>query len=195
MPKKRIGKVNRTTTETDISIVFEPDRPGQIEVDTTLPFLNHMLNLMAFHGGFSLQVTARGDIEVDYHHLIEDIGICLGQAIKGAAADGTGIRRYGSAKIPMDEALAEVVIDVSGRPYLVYRIRHRGDRLRDLPVSLFEDFFRALSNHAMLTLHILVHYGRDLHHIYEAVFKAFGIALSQALEVVSTQRPSTKGTL
>jgi imidazoleglycerol-phosphate dehydratase len=193
--KPRKAKVDRKTTETEVSLELNIDGSGIVDVDTTLPFLDHMLTLMAYHGGYDLKLRARGDIEVDYHHLIEDIGICLGEAIKNALAEKTGIRRFGFAKIPMDESLAEVVIDLSGRAYLVYKIRKREGRLRDLPVSLFEDFFRSLSTHAMMNLHINVPYGRDLHHIYEAVFKAFGRALKEAVEVVSKEVPSTKGTI
>ncbi len=196
MAKKtqRKAKIERKTTETDITVEINLDGSGTAEIDTPLGFINHMLELFAYHGGFDLRVSAEGDLHVDYHHLMEDLGICLGQAIHKALGDKKGIQRFGLGKVPMDEALAEVIIDISGRPYLVYKIKKRG-QMRDMPVSLFKDFFRALSVHSMMNLHIILHYGEDLHHIFEAVFKAFGRALSQATELTSTKVPSTKGTL
>ncbi len=196
MAKKvqRKAKVERKTTETEISVEINLDGQGSGEIDTPVGFVSHMLELFAYHGGFDLRVRAEGDLHVDYHHLMEDLGICLGQAIREALGQKRGIKRIGLSKVPMDEALAEVVIDLSGRPYLVYRIKKRG-LMKDMPVSLFKDFFRALSVHSMMNLHIILHYGEDLHHIFEAVFKAFGRALKEATEVVSTKVPSTKGTL
>ncbi|GBD98631.1 imidazoleglycerol-phosphate dehydratase [bacterium BMS3Abin07] len=190
-------KVKRKTAETDISIDLNLDGDGKYNVNTSIPFLDHMLSLFAMHGFFDLAVTAKGDTDVDYHHLMEDVGITLGDAINKALGEKSGIRRYGSALIPMDESLAEVVIDLSGRPFLVYRVKpHRGS-VRDLEVSLFEDFFRALANHAMMNLHIITRHGRDLHHIFEAVFKAFGRSLSPAVRIDKKRRgvPSTKGRL
>ncbi len=190
----RKAKIERKTTETDISVEINLDGTGTAEIDTPIGFINHMLELCAYHGGLDLKVRAYGDLQVDYHHLMEDLGICLGQAINKALGEKKGIRRFGFSKVPMDEALAEVVIDISGRPYLVYRIKKTGS-MKDMPVSLFKDFFRALSVHSMMNLHIILHYGEDLHHIFEAVFKAFGRALKEASEVVSVRIPSTKGTL
>jgi len=191
----RTAYLHRKTTETDIKIEINLDGEGKSKVDSSIPFLDHMLKLMAYHGRIDLILKAQGDIEIDYHHLIEDIGITLGEVIKKALKDKVGIRRYGFSKIPMDETLAEVVIDLSGRAYLVYKIKQKTGNIKDLPVCLFEDFFRALSNHAMINLHIILHYGRDLHHIYEAIFKAFGKALHEAAEIISDKLPSTKGTL
>lgn len=193
----RKSKVNRKTSETDVSIDLNLDGTGMFKIDTAIPFLDHMLQLFTMHGLFDLAVSARGDIEVDYHHLMEDIGITLGEAIVKAVGGKEGIQRYGSALIPMDESLAEVVIDLSGRPFLAYKVKAYKGAVRDLEVSLFEDFFRAVSNHAMMNLHIMVRHGRDLHHIYEAIFKAFGRSLSTAVTVDKKRKgvPSTKGTL
>jgi imidazoleglycerol-phosphate dehydratase len=196
MAKKttRKAKIERKTTETDISVEINLDGSGRAEIDTPIGFINHMLELCAYHGSLDLRVRAYGDLQVDYHHLMEDLGICIGQALNRALGDKKGIRRFGFAKVPMDESLAEVVIDISGRPYLLYRIKKRG-LMKDMPVSLFRDFFRALSVHAMMNLHIILHYGEDLHHIFEAVFKAFGRAIKEATEVVSGRVPSTNGTI
>ncbi|MFO0752549.1 MAG: imidazoleglycerol-phosphate dehydratase HisB [Thermodesulfovibrionales bacterium] len=194
---KRRATFERATKETDISVVIDLDGKGECEVNTSIPFLDHMLTLFSFHGLMDLTVRAKGDIEIDYHHLMEDLGITLGEAIRKAAGEKKGIRRYGNALIPMDESLAQVVLDLSGRPYLVYKVSPSAGTLRDLEVSLFEDFFRALSNHAMMNLHIIVHYGRDLHHIFEAIFKAFGRSLREAVSLDQRIRgvPTTKGKL
>lgn len=194
----RTAKIERRTKETDITIELGLDGKGETDIATSIPFLDHMLNLMSFHGLFDLTVRATGDIEIDYHHLMEDIGITLGETLKKALGEKKGIRRFGDATIPMDESLAQVVLDLSGRPYLVYGVKPRqGTLRRGLEISLFEDFFRALSNHAMMNLHIDVRYGRDLHHIFEAVFKAFGRALREAVSVDQKVRtvPTTKGAL
>ncbi|MFN3480322.1 MAG: imidazoleglycerol-phosphate dehydratase HisB, partial [Thermodesulfovibrionales bacterium] len=173
----RKAKLERKTKETDISIAINLDGKGKYNIATTIPFLDHMLSLFSFHGRIDLDVKAVGDTEIDYHHLMEDLGIALGDAFKDALGEKTGIKRYGSSMVPMDESLARVIIDLSGRPYLVYKVRPPRGSLRGLEISLFEDFFRALSNHAMINLHIIVEYGRDLHHIFEAIFKAFGRAM------------------
>ncbi len=188
-------KVTRKTKETDVTVELNLDGKGDYSIESSIPFFDHMLSLMAYHGRIDLSVKATGDLQVDYHHLVEDLGITLGDAISKALGGKQGIRRYGFSKVPMDESLAEVVIDLSGRPYLVYRGAPRKGSLKEMPVSLFEDFFRALSTQAMMNLHITVQYGRDLHHIYEAVFKAFGRALKEAVTVESKRIPSTKGTL
>jgi imidazoleglycerol-phosphate dehydratase len=193
----RTAKVQRKTKETDITLQINLDGKGQNDINTSIPFLDHMLNLLAFHGMMDLKIKAKGDIEVDYHHLMEDIGITLGDTIKNALGDKKGIKRYGTASIPMDESLATVIMDISGRPFLVYNVKPSRGKLKDLDISLFEDFFRGLSSHAMMTLHVRVEYGRDLHHIIEAVFKAFGRALKMAvtIEKGSKTLPSTKGKL
>ena len=193
----RTALIERKTKETDISIKLTLGGKGTAAIDTSIPFLDHMLGLFAFHGLMDLQVRATGDIEVDYHHLMEDLGITFGEAIKKALGDKKGIKRYGSATIPMDESLARVVVDLSGRPYLVYKVHLPKGASHGLEFSLFEDFFRALSNHAMINLHIIVDYGRDLHHIFEAIFKAFGKALSEAVSADPRMKglPTTKGKL
>ncbi len=193
----RTAKVQRKTNETDITIQINLDGKGEYDINTSIPFLDHMLNLFSFHGMIDLKIKATGDIEVDYHHLMEDLGITLGEVIKKTLGDKKGIRRYGLATIPMDESLATVVIDISGRPYLVYNVKPPKGSLKDLEISLFEDFFRALTTHAMITLHVNMEYGRDLHHIIEAIFKAFGRALREAVTIDKGAKilPSTKGKL
>lgn len=193
----RKSKVKRKTGETDISIELNLDGKGTYTINSSIPFLDHMLSLMTMHGLFDIKLEGKGDIDVDYHHLMEDIGITLGEAIEKAVGDKKGINRYGHAVVPMDESLAEVALDLSGRPYLVYKVKAQKGTVRDLEVSLFEDFFRAVCNHARINLHIIVRHGRDLHHIYEAIFKAFGRALSQAVAVNVKRKgvPSTKGKL
>lgn len=190
--------IERKTKETEVSIELNLDGKGVYDISTSIPFLDHMLNLFTFHGLFDLTIRAKGDIEIDFHHLVEDIGITLGEAIRKAVGEKKGIRRYGDATIPMDESLAQVVIDLSGRPYLVYRVKPtRGTLRRGLEISLFEEFFRALSNHAMMNLHVSVMYGRDLHHILEGIFKALGRALSEAVSIDKRIAgiPTTKGKL
>ncbi|MBF0553934.1 MAG: imidazoleglycerol-phosphate dehydratase HisB [Nitrospirae bacterium] len=190
-------KVHRETTETNVAVELNLDDSGTSAINTQIPFLNHMLDLTSRHGNFTLKIDASGDTDVDYHHLMEDIGITLGDAISKALGDKNGINRYGTASVPMDESLAEVIIDLSGRPYLVYNVNDKSGYLKDLQVSLFEDFFRGLCSHGLFNLHILLHYGRDTHHIYEAIFKAFGRALSAAAAINPKTKgvPSTKGTL
>lgn len=194
----RKAKVTRKTSETNISIDINLDGKGDYKIDTSVPFVDHMLSLMSKHGHIDLNVQAKGDIEIDYHHLMEDLGIVLGEAIKKALGQKLRIRRYGETVTPMDESLAQVVIDLSGRPYLVYKVSSTGGLLiQNLGISLFEDFFRSLSNSAGMNLHIILHYGRDPHHIIEAIFKGFGRALRMATEIHPHAKgvPSTKGTL
>ena len=190
---QRKAAVSRKTTETDIKINLNLDGKGDYKINTSIPFVDHMLSLMSKHGHLDLDVQAKGDIEIDYHHLLEDVGIVLGEAINKALGKKLQIRRYGEAVTPMDESLAQVVIDLSGRPYLVYKVKTpRGStQIQSLAVSLFEDFFRALTNSAGINLHINLHYGRDPHHIFEAIFKGFGRALRSAVEI----HPKTKGVL
>ena len=193
----RTASFERKTKETDISVKINLDGKGDYSVNTSIPFLDHMLNLFSFHGGIDLKIKARGDVEIDYHHLMEDLGIVIGEAIRKALGDKKGIKRYGSAMIPMDESLARVVLDLSGRPYLVYKVKPQKNVVRGLEFSLFEDFFRSLSNHAMMNLHIILEYGRDQHHMFEAIFKAFGRALSEAVSQDKRVKgiPTTKGKL
>ncbi|MGA2192646.1 MAG: imidazoleglycerol-phosphate dehydratase HisB [Nitrospirota bacterium] len=193
----RKARVERNTQETRVMLSLNLDGTGKYKVDTSIPFLDHMLSLMARHGHFDLTVKASGDIDVDYHHTVEDVGIVLGQALKQALGDMKGIRRFGQAKVPMDEALAEAVVDISGRPGLVYNVELPKGKVGEFDVELAYDFFKALTNHAGLTLHINVAYGDNLHHIIEAIFKAFGRAMDQAagMDSRSAGVPSTKGVL
>lgn len=193
----RKASIVRKTKETQISVTINLDGSGNTDIKTSVPFMDHMLNLFAFHGMFDLKVRAKGDTDIDYHHLMEDLGITFGEAIKKALNNKKGIRRYGHICIPMDESLAEVTLDLSGRPYLIYKVKPASGILKDLETSLFEDFFRSLSNHAMMNLHINVRYGRDLHHIYEAIFKAFAKSLMNAVSIEPRMKklPTTKGKL
>lgn len=196
--KARKALIERKTTETNVSVELCLDGDGTGKISTNIPFLDHMLNLFARHGLFDLNIEAEGDIEIDFHHTVEDIGIVLGQAISQAVGDKKGIKRYGSALIPMDETLASVALDLSGRPYMVYNITMpRKGRIKEFDTDLIEDFFQALVNNSGITLHINLQYGRNVHHIFEAIFKAFGRALDEATSIDSRVSgvPSTKGKL
>jgi imidazoleglycerol-phosphate dehydratase len=196
--KMRRAEVQRKTTETQVKIRLDMDGTGQSRVRTTMPFLDHMLTLMAKHGRFDLSIVAQGDIEVDFHHTVEDIGIVLGETVAKALSDKKGIKRYGSFSVPMDEAIARVDLDLSGRPYLIYRVPlPKKKMIRDFDVELIEEFFKAFVVHSGITLHVNVPYGKNPHHILEAIFKAFGRALDQAVQPDARTRgvPSTKGKL
>lgn len=195
--KKRRVQIVRKTKETRIKIGLALEGQGTASIRTGIPFLNHMLELFAKHGLFNLTLSAEGDLAVDYHHTVEDTGICLGQALRKALGTKKGIGRYGQATVPMDEALASVSVDLSGRSCLVYNARVRRIKIGDFNIGLIKDFLKAFSDHAGLTLHINVLYGQDVHHIIEAVFKALGRALRQAAEPDPRVRgvPSTKGRL
>jgi imidazoleglycerol-phosphate dehydratase len=190
-------KIERTTRETDISLVFYPDMHEPIEISTGIPFLDHMMNAMAFHGGFGLVVSAKGDLEVEYHHLVEDLGLVFGDAIRAAREQRGTITRFGHAVIPMDDALSEVTIDISNRPYLVYNASYPQEYCGNFPVVLFREFFLALSQRGGINLHLWCRYGENSHHMTEALFKALGKALSAALRISDTSHSgvSTKGTL
>lgn len=198
MMKDRKALIERKTTETNVSVEIYIDGEGKGRINTNIPFLDHMLTLFARHGLFDLNIEAEGDIEIDFHHTVEDIGIVLGQAISQAVGDKKGIKRYGSALIPMDETLASVALDISGRPYLSYSITFpKRGRIKEFDTDLIEDFFQALVNNSGITLHINLQYGRNIHHIFEAIFKAFGRALDEATSIDSRVSgvPSTKGKL
>lgn len=190
----RKASFSRKTNETEIEIELNLDGSGQASVATPIGFINHMFELFAFHGNFDLKLKAKGDIHVDYHHIIEDLGIVLGSSIEKALAERKGIKRYGFASVPMDESLAQVSVDLGGRAFLIYNIPFEGF-IKDIDIDLFEEFFRALANNAKITLHINVLYGKDLHHIIEAVFKAFAKALKDAVTITGETLPSTKGIL
>ena len=192
---KRQSKKYRKTSETEISLMLGLDGKGGAKVKTGIPFFDHMLNLFAKHGLFDLEVKAKGDLEVDMHHTVEDVGIVLGQALATALGKKEGIRRYGAAFVPMDETLARVVVDLSGRPYLELRGLNRRGRAGNFPAQLVEEFLRALSVQGGMNLHAEILYGRDVHHQIEAIFKALARALQDAVRRDSRVRgvPSTKG--
>jgi imidazoleglycerol-phosphate dehydratase len=187
----RVARVERRTRETEILLQLNVDGRGDVAIDTTIPFFNHMLEAAGKHGLLDLRVEARGDTEVDLHHTVEDVGICLGKAFHEALGDKRGIVRFGTAYVPMDEALASVHVDVSGRPYFSYNVPFAKTRVGNFDLDLLKDFFRAFAMNAMLNLHVNLHYGENLHHIAEALFKAFGRALAEA----SRLNPRIEGVL
>jgi len=197
MSSVRKAEVERRTKETDIKVSISLDGSGESTISTGIPFLDHMLELFAKHGLFDLTVQAEGDLEIDGHHTMEDIGIVLGEAIASALGDKAGIRRYGWTILPMDEALALVALDLSGRPYLVYDLVPPAPYIKDIDTRLFNEFFQALSVKAGMNLHICMMKGEETHHVFEAVFKAFAKSLDQAVSVDSRISGvlSTKGTL
>jgi len=195
---QRQAAVSRDTLETQISVSVNLDGSGSASFETGLPFLDHMLDQVARHGMLDIDVKATGDLHIDGHHTVEDIGITLGQAFARALADKRGIRRYGHAYVPLDEALSRVVVDFSGRPGLEYHAAYPRARIGDFDVDLLHEFFQGFCNHALVTLHIDNLRGDNAHHIAETIFKAFGRALRMALEVdtaLGDQLPSTKGSL
>ncbi|UCE79921.1 MAG: imidazoleglycerol-phosphate dehydratase HisB [Nitrospiraceae bacterium] len=194
----RRAKVARKTKETDINLELNLDGTGIYRISTSIPFFDHMLSLMCKHALLDMKLKAKGDIEIDFHHTVEDIGIVLGTALKKALNTMKGISRYGAATVPMDESLASVALDISGRPYLVYKVAFsKKSKMKVFDPDLLEDFFQAFISHAGVTLHINVQYGRNAHHIIESVFKAFGKALQQAVTINPRimDIPSTKGRL
>lgn len=194
----RLAQVDRKTKETDIRIKLNIDGTGHSKMDTGIPFMDHMLTLMAAHGFLDLEITATGDTEVDDHHTVEDLGICMGQAIKKALGEKKGIRRYGEAIIPMDEALTRVVMDISNRPSLAYRVSLTKTTTGTFDVGLLKEFFQALVTHAGITMHVDLIAGNDPHHVAEAIFKAFARALDGASSLetrLAGNVPSTKGLL
>jgi len=194
---KRKTTVERKTKETDIALTIDLDGEGRVEVRTGVGFFDHMLDHLGRHGLFDLKVQAKGDLHVDAHHTVEDVAICLGQAIDRALGDKSGISRYGHFAVPMEQTLAEVTVDLSGRPALVYRVAYPGEKVGEFDVELVEEFLRALANNAKMNLHINVPYGTNNHHIAEAIFKALGKALRMAVAIDPRRKgiPSTKGTL
>ncbi|OAZ49043.1 imidazoleglycerol-phosphate dehydratase HisB [Paenibacillus polymyxa] len=194
---ERTGSVSRKTNETDIQLSFAVDGTGQAEIETDVPFLNHMLDLFTKHGQFDLNVQARGDVDIDDHHTVEDIGICLGQTLLEALGDKKGIKRYASVFVPMDEALAQVVIDLSNRPHFEYRAEYPSQHVGSFSTELVHEFLWKFALEARMTLHVIVHYGQNTHHMIEAVFKALGRALDEATSIDPrvTGVPSTKGVL
>lgn len=177
----RNAEIERITSETNVAVKLQLDGTGTADISTTVPFLDHMLNLFARHGLFDLQVKAQGDTEIDAHHTVEDVGIVLGEAVKQALGDKQGIARYGTAVVPMDETLAAVTIDLSGRPYLVYHVPLPKVTLGSFDVELAREFFQAFANSCGCNLHLNLQYGDNVHHIIEACFKGFGRALDGAV--------------
>ncbi|MBN1627281.1 MAG: imidazoleglycerol-phosphate dehydratase HisB [Deltaproteobacteria bacterium] len=195
---ERKAKIIRKTKETDIQLNLNLDGKGKSDINTGIPFVDHMLDLMAAHGFMDVKIIAKGDIEIDYHHTVEDLGICLGDAISKALGERKGITRYGHAIVPMDESLASVVIDICNRPYLAYRVSLKNRKTGNFDTGLIREFFRALTNHSGITMHIDLVSGKDPHHASEAIFKAFGRALDTAVSIEKRLQgdvPSTKGML
>jgi imidazoleglycerol-phosphate dehydratase len=193
----RTARITRTTKETDVSVELNVDGRGRATVDTGIPFLNHMLDSFARHGFFDLGVQARGDLDVDQHHTVEDVGLTLGQALRDALGDKAGIRRFGDAACPLDEALVTAVVDLSGRPFLAYNLKIKQARVGTFDTELVHDFFLALTNQVGMNLHLNQVQGRNPHHIIEAAFKAFARALDTAKQIDPRVEgvPSTKGAL
>jgi imidazoleglycerol-phosphate dehydratase len=195
--KHRKAEVKRKTKETEVALKLDLNGSGKHSIRTGIPFFDHMLSLLAYHSSIDLSLRAKGDIGVDSHHTVEDVGICLGEGIKKALREAKGIQRYGMAMIPMDETLGSVALDLSMRPCLVFHMKLRRSKIGTFDLELVEEFFRALCNHGRITLHINLLYGKNSHHMVEAVFKGFGRALRQAvsLDERKSSIPSTKGVL
>lgn len=189
--------LHRKTTETDIHLNLNLDGEGRYQVSTGVPFLNHMLELFARHGFFDLTIQATGDVEIDDHHTVEDVGLALGQAFREACGDKCGIRRFGEATVPLDEALVSCVVDLSGRPFLAYNIKIRQEKVGNFSTELIHDFFLAFTNQVGMNLHLNMTQGRNPHHLIEASFKAFARALSNAVQYDPRVKGvlSTKGSL
>lgn len=195
---ERRAQIERNTSETQIKLDFTIDGEGKADLKTCVPFLTHMLDAFTKHGQFNLTVEANGDIEIDDHHTTEDVGICLGMAIKEALGDKKGIKRFGSAFVPMDETLAQVVIDLSNRPHLEFRAELPSQKVGTFDTELVHEFLWKLALEARMNLHVIVHYGTNTHHIIEAIFKALARALDEATQIDERKKgqlPSTKGML
>lgn len=195
----RQATIQRKTTETEVSATIDLDGKGEGRIDTSVPFLNHMLNLFARHALLDLIVRSQGDTEIDDHHLVEDVGICLGQAVRKALGERKGISRYGEAVVPMDESLCSVAMDLSGRPYLIWHAELGEGRIGEFDPALLQEFFKSFSDHSGITLHINLIYGTNLHHMAEAIFKAFArafrgaIAMDERVEGVLSTKGSLEG--
>jgi imidazoleglycerol-phosphate dehydratase len=191
----RTAQIHRQTKETDIVCEINLDGVGTYEIDTGVGFLDHMLTHLSKHGKIDLVVKAKGDLQIDAHHTTEDIGLCLGDCLLEAVGDKKGIARYGHSSVPMEDALANVSLDLSGRPACVYNVEYRSGKIGDFDVECVEEFLRAFSNSGKFNVHVNVPYGTNSHHIAEAIFKALGQALATAVRIVGTDIPSTKGQL
>jgi len=198
MTHQRQARVERKTKETEITLHLNIDGTGASKVHTPIPFFSHMLEAFSKHGLVDLTVDAQGDVDVDQHHTVEDVGIVLGQALRQSLGDKKGIVRYGTAYVPMDEALVSASVDLSGRPFLVFNVPVARARVSNFDLDLLQEYFRAFAFNAEITLHVTMHYGHNLHHITEAVFKAVGRALADATRLnprIAGILPSTKGAL
>ena len=194
----RTASLTRTTKETSVSVSLDLDGAGSSRIETPIGFLSHMLDVIARHGRMELDVVAKGDTEIDYHHTVEDTGLVLGEAFGKALGDKNGIRRFGHAYVPLDEALARVVVDFAGRPYLVFEVPIDREMLlihKDFPFALVEEFFKSFANKCACNIHIDLIRGRNGHHAAEAIFKAFAIAVREAKQVIGSGIPSTKGVI
>jgi len=193
----RSARIERKTAETQIELSLDLDGSGRATISTGVGFFDHMLALLARHAAFDLEVKATGDLEVDQHHMVEDVGICLGQALARALGDKSGIRRYGQATVPMDESLVSAAVDLGGRSYFVFNAELPTPTIGQFDSQLVAEFWQAVASHAMCNLHVNLHYGRNSHHVAEAIFKATARALRMAVEIdpYATGVPSTKGTL
>lgn len=191
----RTAKVERKTKETKITVEMNLDGEGKYEVNTGVGFLDHMLAHFSKHGKIDLTLSADGDLEVDAHHTVEDVGICMGNCLNDALGDKKGIARYGNSSLPMEDAKADVSVDLSGRSFLVYNTEYRTEKIGDFDVECIEEFLRSFSNTGKFNLHVTVPYGTNSHHIAEAVFKALGQAMATAVKIVGMDVPSTKGRL
>jgi len=191
----RIAKTKRKTKETDITLELNLDGAGKYEIDTGIGFVDHMLTHLSKHGKLDLVIKAEGDLDVDAHHTVEDIAICLGQCLTEALGDKKGIARYGHSSVPMEETMANVSVDLSGRASCVYNVEYRTDKIGDFDVQCIEEMLRSFSSSGKFNLHINVPYGTNSHHISEAIFKALGQALAEAVKIVRDDVPSTKGVL
>jgi imidazoleglycerol-phosphate dehydratase len=193
--EERTAKIHRKTKETDVSLELNLDGVGKYQIDTGVGFLDHMLAHLSKHGKIDLVLRAKGDLNVDAHHTIEDIAICLGECLVKALGDKKGIARYGHSSVPMEETIANVSIDLSGRSSCVYNVEYQTDKIGDFDVECLEEMLRSFSNNGKFNLHINVPYGTNSHHIAEAIFKGLGQALAEAVKIVGTDVPSTKGIL
>lgn len=191
----RTAEIHRKTKETDVTLDLNLDGLGKYEIDTGVGFLDHMLSHLSKHGKIDLNVKAKGDLNVDAHHTVEDVAICLGESLIKALGDKKGISRYGHSSVPMEETLADVSVDLSGRPNCIYNVQYRTDKIGDFDVECLEEMLRSFSNNGKFNLHINVPYGTNSHHIAEAIFKGLGQALAEAVKIVGTDVPSTKGQL
>ncbi len=193
--KKRTAKINRKTKETNVIISLNLDGEGKYEIDTGIGFLDHMLTHLSKHSKIDMDIKAKGDLNVDSHHTVEDIGLCLGECLDKTLGDKKGINRYGNSSVPMEDSLANVSIDLSGRPSCVYNVQYRTQKIGDFDVECLEEMLRSFSNAGKFNLHINVPYGTNAHHTAEAIFKALGQALGTAVKITGKDIPSTKGTL